>query len=370
MERQYSGKLLREIREKQYTVEERGLPILVKPVPDDDRKGVLDPRVYAMNKKQFSGLRGWIARRMMKKMAGKAPDLEMIRKMMNGVKSIPITSGVAIRWQTVQNGDVAVPVRVYTPEGPAEGHKPVLFYIHGGGFVAGRFEVVEQLCKLFVQKTGWPCVSVEYRLAPEHPYPAGLDDCFAVLRWVYENAASFGGDAQKICAAGDSAGGNLAEVCALKDRDGGARMVAATVLLYPTVNMAGAEDENYRFSTDEYTIAPEQENMILPMITLFGGGMGELGKMLGAADPRDPYLSPYLADLSGLPPCMVCYGEFDFLRVECEAFARKMKQAGGAVKAVRYCGLSHAFCDMVGVLPQAEDCVAEIGEFMGERLLG
>ncbi len=367
MERQYSQELLAALTKKENTVEENGLPILVKPIPDLDAPGVLDPRVYASIAPQFKGIKGALMKSMMKGMAKKDKkiDPEQMRKMMNGIKSIPIVDTVAVNERSVRNGDVSVPIRIYVPEKPGAGGRPVFYFIHGGGFVAGRFEVVEEFCKLMVEKTDCPAVSVGYRLAPENPYPAGLDDCFAVLEWIYENAAQFGGDGEKICVAGDSAGGNFATVCAMKDRDNGTHMVKVQALLYPTVDMAGIEDANLHFDINAYSIAPEQKSMIQPMLEFMKAGMGgKIGETLGVEDDSIPYLSPYLGDLTGLPPCIILFGEFDFLRLECEAYARKLQRAGVEVKAVRYSGMSHAFADMVGVQPQAEDCAQEIAGFM------
>ena len=366
-ERKYSPELLQAIAEKQTIVNERGLDILVKPVPDDSRPGAVDPRTYAGARKMFTGIKGFIVRRFMKKLID-ANDPEgsakRIRNMMSGVKSIPITSGVETECATVQANDVDVPIRIYTPKVKASTLVPVFYYIHGGGFLAGRPEVVEEMCKLMVQNTGCVSVQVDYRLAPEHLFPAAVDDCYAVLQWVHANAAQFGGDAEKIIISGDSAGGNLATVCAMLDRDAGTNMVKAQALIYPTVNAAGVEDEEYKFSLDEYTILSEHRRVAEGMIGLLQGN--SFCELMGIKDAKDVRISPYLADLTGMPPTIILYAEFDFLRVECEAYARKLKKAGVPVKAVRYSGMDHGFADRTGVTPQAEDCMIEIGNYMKE----
>ena len=366
-ERKYSPELLRAISEKQTLVNERGLDILVKPIPDDPRPGAVDPRTYAGALKMFTGVRGFVVRRFMKKLIDvndPQGSAKRIRNTMSGIKSLPITSGVATEYATVQANDVDIPIRIYTPEAKVLTPVPVFYYIHGGGFLAGRPEVVEEMCKLMVQNTGCVSVQVDYRLAPEHLFPSAVDDCYAVLQWIYANVAQFGGDAEKIIISGDSAGGNLATVCAMLDRDAGTHMVKAQALIYPTVNAAGVEDEEYKFSLDEYTILPEHRRIAEGMIRLLQGSLH--CELMGIKDATDVRISPYLADLTGMPPAIILYAEFDFLRVECESYARKLKKAGVPVKAVRYSGMEHGFADRTGATPQAEDCMIEIGNYMKE----
>ncbi len=372
-QRRYTKDLLDALATQAKTVNEQGLDILVKPIPDGARPGLADPRFYKEMAPLFTGVKGFIAKQMMKSFSNpKSPEkmAENMRRMFDGIKSIPITGGVSTARQTVSANGVEVPIRIYTPENQAANKQPVFYYIHGGGFAAGSMDVVEEMCKLVVEKTGCVSVSVGYRLAPEHPFPGGLDDCWAVLRWIYENAGSFGGDGARICISGDSAGGNLAAVCAMKDRDAGTRMVKVQALLYPTVNMAGVEDEDYHFSADIFEIAPEHAALLVPMTSMLKSASGEggLASLLGVKDMKDPYVSPYLGHMDGLPPCIILYGEYDFLRVECESYARKLQKAGVEVKAVRYRGLSHGFADVIGKYPQAEDCMDEVGKFMMAHL--
>ncbi|MEK3660270.1 alpha/beta hydrolase [Paenibacillus sp. FSL H8-0261] len=370
MERKYSQQLLTSMLERQHVINENGLDILIKPIPETDEPGVLDPRFYQSMESILKGFKGMLVKMMLKGSRKKniQKSAAQMRKMMNGVNSIPITEGVDVRHATVQNGDVAVPVRIYTSQKKSGELQPVFYYIHGGGFVAGGPEVVEEMCKLVVANTGCVSIQVDYRLAPENPYPAGLDDCYTVLKWIYAHAEEFNGDPNRICISGDSAGGNLATVCAMKDRDEGTQMVKAQALLYPSVDAAGMQEHMQR--RDVYEISPSQEKEIRSILDLLSGGLGTvgLGEYLGVPDDTIPHVSPLRGDLKGMPPVIILFGEYDFLRIEDDAYALKLKESGVKVKTVRYKGLSHGFADQVGVTPQAEDSLIEIGNFMLENV--
>jgi acetyl esterase/lipase len=377
VERRYSQELLDLIQKKQRFVRERGIDILVKPVPDDDRPGAMDPRLLADTLPIVRGFRGLLvslAFALMLRTRNPRKLARRMRRFFNNVDSIPVTGGVSVLSDTIPVGDIRVPIRVYRAQEdgePAEAAalKPVFLYIHGGGFAAGHPGVVEEMVKQVARNTRCLAVQIDYRLAPEHPYPAALDDCYGVLKWLCKNAGSYGGDGERILIAGDSAGGNLAAVCAMKDRDEGTRMVKAQALLYPVLNMAGKEDRDYHFSLDQYRYLSAQKKAAKFRITAMrSSSSGILGLLLGVKDESHPYLSPYLGDLRGLPPCIILFGEFDFFRLENEAYARKLARAGVPVKVVRYSGLGHAFAEPIGVQPQAEDCMREIGEFMMEQL--
>jgi acetyl esterase/lipase len=379
VERRYSPELLDRIRQKQRLVRERGIDILVKPVPDDDRPGAMDPRLLADTLPMVRGPRGLLISLAFKLMLRTRNPRKLARRMrrfFNNVESIPVTGGVSVISDTVPLENAGVPIRVYRAredgepaDKPAGAPEPVFLYIHGGGFAAGHPGVVEEMVKQVTRNTRCLAVQVDYRLAPENPYPAALDDCYGVLKWLYKNAGRYGGDGERILIAGDSAGGNLAAVCAMKDRDEGTRMVKAQALLYPVLNMAGKEDRDYHFSLDQYRYLSEQKKAVKFRITAMrSSASGVLGLLLGVKDESHPYLSPYLGDLRDLPPCIILFGEFDFFRLENEAYARILAGAGVPVKVVRYSGMGHAFAEPIGIQPQAEDCMREIGEFMMEHL--
>lgn len=362
MGRKYSQELLDKIMEKQETVNMKGAEVLVKNLPDCDARGAMDPRLFNDMKAQMEMMAS-MAEGEPKKDA--APSLVELRGMFAAIKSTPIVEKkMDIIRETVEAADgYEIPVRIYKSETMKE-NAPILYYIHGGGFFGGSPDVVEELVKLIVEKTDVLAVSVDYRLCPENPYPTGHEDCYSVLKWIHGNAERLGGDKNNIFVAGDSAGGNLAQYCTTRDMEQGAGMVKGQLLLYPTLNMANVEDEFFKWSRDEYEIAPEHEAAAGMMLGMMQGMSGTLGQVLGTADIENEYLSPYIRNPKGLPPTFITVGEHDYLKVECLAYAAKLAKAGVETKTVLYKGFGHAYGDNIGVYPQSEDCAMEMGNFI------
>ncbi|WP_055666935.1 alpha/beta hydrolase [Desnuesiella massiliensis] len=363
MSRKYSQELLDKIIERQGIVNIKGAEVLVKKLPDSDERGAMDPRLYKDMKKQIILMK--FMPKSLLKMDISPKSIGKLRKMFCEIKSNPmVEKKIDIIHGTVKATDgYKIPVRIYKSETVKE-NAPILYYIHGGGFFGGSPDVVEELVKLIVEKTDILAISVDYRLCPENPYPTGHEDCYSVLKWIYDNTESLGGNKNNIFVAGDSAGGNLTQYCTTKDMEQGLGMVKGQLLLYPTLNMAKVEDEFFKWSRDEYEIAPKYKAGIEMILGMFEGLSGGLGEILGTTDIKNEYLSPYIREPKGLPPTFITVGEHDFLKVECLAYAAKLTKAGVETKTVLYKGLGHAYGDNVGVYPQSEDCAIEMGNFI------
>lgn len=239
----------------------------------------------------------------------------------------------------------AIPVRIYTPAG--EGPLPVLLYFHGGGWVIGSPDTVHPTCSLLANRAGAVVVSVDYRMAPEHKFPAAAEDCYAATAWVAENARSFGGDPQRIAVSGDSAGGNLAAVVALMAREKGYPQLAYQVLIYPVTD--------HSFDTPSYRENGTDYFLTTAMMEWFWNHY-----INGDEDGRDWRASPLqVADASNLPPAFVITAEFDPLRDEGEAYARKLAEAGNTVTLKRYLGQIHGFCTLLGAMPAGRQALEE-----------
>ena len=218
-----------------------------------------------------------------------------------------------------------IPVRIYTPAGAGSEPLPCLIYYHGGGWVLGDIEGLDTACRALANRAGCKVVSVEYRLAPEHKFPAPLDDSYAALEWVAANAASIGVDPDRLAVGGDSAGGNLAAAVTLRARDQGGPGIRSQLLVYPVTN--------HDFGTPSYAENGDGYLLTRDMMTWFWDHY-----VTTADDGKDPLASPLQAtDLSGLPRALVLTAEFDPLRDEGEAYAARLRDAGcaGHAEALR-----------------------------------
>ncbi len=240
-----------------------------------------------------------------------------------------------------------IPLRVYRPSERTD--LPVLVYLHGGGWVICSLETHDVSCRQLANGADCVVVSVDYRLAPEHRFPAAPEDCYAALRWTARNAASLGGDPRRLAIGGDSAGGNLTAAVSLMARDRKGPQLCHQLLIYPVTDHA--------FDTDSY-----RENADAPILTreMMQGFWGHY--LARDEDGLHPYASPLRAeDLSGLPPAHLITAEYDPLRDEGEAYARRLAVAGVPVVQRRYDGMIHGFFgfgDFIDLAREAVDDVA------------
>jgi acetyl esterase len=236
--------------------------------------------------------------------------------------------------------------RLYVPSGVST-PGPLLVFFHGGGWVYGDLDSHDPPCRFLAERSGVRVLSVEYRLAPEHPFPAGLDDAVAAYRWVTENAASLGADVTRLGVGGDSAGGNLATVTAIEAAQEGLPL-AFQLLVYPGTDASTETDSRRRFGHDLYLTQEFIDRSLDRYVP-------------DPARRADPRVSPLLADIpAGLAPAYVATAGFDPLRDEGEAYARKLADAGIAVELRRFSDQIHGFLNVVGVGRSARDAAAEV----------
>jgi acetyl esterase len=238
-----------------------------------------------------------------------------------------------------------IPVRIYTPQGT--GPLPVLVYFHGGGWVLGDLETHDGTCRTLANAAGCLVIAVDYRLAPEHKFPAAPEDCYAVTKWVVLNAASFGWDPTKIAVGGDSAGGNLTAAVALMAADRGAPTLVYQLLIYPVTNYT-LDTPSYRENADGYLLTRDA-------MQWFWGHY-----LANESDGQNAYASPLRArDCRRVPPALVITAEFDPLRDEGEAYAARLREAGVPVEVKRYNGMIHGFFSLGHVMEQGKKAVAD-----------
>jgi acetyl esterase len=361
MEASYE-ELLRVLQHKTHTETNRyGQRILVKEIPDADTPGEFDPRVLRMHlaaeEPVFAPGYGDCLTAMRGRMGWPNRDVTGGRTDTRRAE-IPAADG----WR--------IPVEIYTPRAPASAPRPCIVFFHGGAFYGGTVRCVANDCRCLADLAGAAVVSVDYRLSPEYPFPYGFHDCCDVVDWLYENPAAFGIDRARIAVAGDSAGGNLAAAAALRDRDRGTRHICFQALIYPVLNLYGEPHPAYVWREEDYTIRGEHADLVRAAVralgTDFGSQMAVLYTYGSRETGRSPYASPLFAkDLAGCAPALILSAEFDYLRLEGEAYGRLLEKAGCPVRMLRYQGMDHAFLDKTGDCPQCEDALREIAAAFG-----
>jgi acetyl esterase len=264
--------------------------------------------------------------------------------------------GIGTQDQTIAGPAGPIPIRVYRPEGVAAS-APIVLYLHGGGFVIGNLDTHDVVCRSYCRAAGAVVVSADYRLAPEHPYPAAADDAFAAFRFVAANAASLGGDPARIVVGGDSAGGNLAVVAALRARDEGGPAPAALIPFYPVTDLAdlgrnasyraygdgsaGLSARDMEWFTEQYCPPPRR---------------------------REAYASPIAAaSLRGLPPTLVVLAEHDVLHDEGRDLAVRLAADGVPTTLLEVSGVNHGFLSAAPEMEETKAVYRHIGDWLAVR---
>lgn len=250
-----------------------------------------------------------------------------------------------IRNFTMNGPGGGLALRQYIPETEEPGPLPALVFFHGGGFVFGNPDIYDNYCRLLADAGGLCVISVDYRLAPEHIFPAATEDALAATIWVTENAISLGIDAGRIAVGGDSAGGNLAAGVCLALRHTGEYKPAAQLLIAPLTHVLGLYDSRARLY-DDLLLSEKAARWFME-------------KYLGeTTDPDDPRVSPLLAeDVSGVPPAYIMLGGDDPLHDEGAAYGEKLRAAGVEVQVADYPDRMHDFSFMLAIFPDARDAV-------------
>ena len=288
-----------------------------------------------------------------------APTLPETRAMYRGLQpTAPQLKVGEVRDASIPGPAGPVPVRHYIPEG--KGPFPVIVHFHGGGFIMGDLETHDAQCRLLCREANAIVMAVDYRLGPEHPYPAGHDDSYAALVWAGQHAASFGGDPARIGVAGDSAGGHLALYCALRaKRDGGPKLKGLLAVV-PGVVMGPPLTEDVKRGRET------RNNSLLSC-----DGMDNFvaAYFQNPADAKDPALDLLGADLKGLPPSIIAPAEIDVLHDEGVAIAGKLKAAGVPTQLMVGEGMVHIYFSVTEVFPSARPFAVKAAKAMGDLLM-
>lgn len=248
-----------------------------------------------------------------------------------------------------------LPARIYRPSG--EGPFPVLLYLFGGGWTLGTLDTCDGVCRNLCADASCLVMSVQYRRAPEHRFPAAPQDCYAAACWLAAHAAEFGGDPQRLGVGGDSSGGNLSAAVTLMARDRGGPPIRCQVLVYPNTD--------YRADTPSRREIEDRAMFNCHSVDWYWGHY-----LAGPADGDNPLASPLrAASLRGLPSALVISAEYDPLRDEAEAYAHRLQAEGVPAVLTRYDGMVHGFFTMSGVLDDARAALRQVSGFLRTELV-
>jgi acetyl esterase len=246
----------------------------------------------------------------------------------------------SIREQTIDGPGGPLRIRIYTPHG--EGPFPLMVFFHGSGFVLCSLDTHDGMCRNLCAGAGCVVASVDYRLAPEHKFPAGIEDCLYATRWAAAHAAELGANPMRIAVAGDSAGANMAAVTALRVRDEDGLTLCCQLLLYPVTDYHTPGTPSYEENAEGYGLTRDTMQWFWAHY------------LSDDSEGRHPHASPLRApDLSGLPPALVITAEYDPRRDEGEFYAERLRTAGVPTALTRYDGVNHGFMFWVGVVDKA-----------------
>ena len=259
---------------------------------------------------------------------------------------------LSIKNSYIPYGNISVPIRIYTPFG--KGPFPIMVYFHGGGFVLGDIDTVDNLCSYIAKKSERIVISVGYRLAPEHPFPAAINDAWAALQWVHYNAHTFNGTNIDIAVAGDSAGGNLAALTAIKARDSNLQ-IGSQWLFYPWLD--------FSHQSTSHDLYGESYNLTTKELEWF------LSAYLPNTLNRDlPSVSPLKqSNLSHLPDAIILTAQFDPLHDDGKRYAKALKKAGNHVDYSICIGMEHSFLNKTGEMKQAKEALDQIARKLKAR---
>ncbi|HVW31909.1 MAG TPA: alpha/beta hydrolase fold domain-containing protein [Acidimicrobiia bacterium] len=280
-------------------------------------------------------------------------SVEEGRAVINGFGSFMIPSEeVAQVFDAMALGpEEGIPVRLYVPESGQE-PRPVIVYFHGGGFCTGSVDLVDPICRALANRTGYAVASVEYRLAPEHPYPAAVTDAYAATAWIASRGQHFGIDGNRIVVMGDSAGATLATVTCMTagDNEGEPRIVLQ-VLVYPALDLATFDRPSYTENGEGYLLTT---GMMEWFRNHYLAGVEDLAK--------DAYCSPLrgIGSLTAMPPAIIVVGEYDPLRDEGEAYGELLNHLEGYAEVRREEGMIHGFFWMGGAIDRGRELLDEL----------
>lgn len=357
--REYSERLIKKLQEKEIVLSVNGVDLEIKEISD----GIISDTI---EQKLLPEVESMYQCKSYRDIEQAPPSIEEIRGMMGGFNYNLNTVEIYTRYLEVATSCGQVPIWMYYPR-KMKGKRPALLYVHGGAFFGGSVFAVENQCRLIAERANCVVCNIDYSLAPECSYPGQLTQVYECLSYLYMNAEEYNIDSHEIYMGGDSAGGNIAAATAQMDRDKNTKYLKGQILIYAKLTFTNNLLEGYVRDLSAFKLIEEQRKYI-PVMTQIGSDESNVGDervyVQGKYDITIPYISPVFGEKEELPKTLLLQAEYDGLRLEGEFYAKQLQEAGVSIKMVRYRGVNHGFFDKLGILPQAEDAVDEIVQFI------
>ncbi len=366
--KKYDDSEIAKIHEPAGTVKVNGADVQLKESPGRKGKGYMDPYELAIIQDNWAASDGEEGENPFEADLPMDEMIPFLRDIMGFANLNLNTKELITKYETVEAAGNQIGLwRYYLRRGTTD-PKPCLIFIHGGGWIGGTVYCVENSCKLICELADAVVFNVDYDLSPEVKFPVAANECYDVVKHVYEHADEYGIDKNRITVAGDSAGGNLSAVISLKDRDEGTHYIHQEILLYPAVTFGRYAADGYAWDIKEYEISKKDEKAIKGSLMLgrptdLEGNMEADAYLGDIANAASPYASPMMAkDFTGLPKTIVITAEYDGLRLQGEFYGSQLANAGVDTTIYRYCGCTHAIIDRLGFQPQTEEICLTIAE--------
>lgn len=329
----------------------------LKRVPNENRYHIADPTVISKVESSGNYLLNYENSIDIKNM-----NLVQLRNEMGSPNLDLCSSPIEEYPYLVRLHDRMIPITIFRHA--VQEKQKALIFIHGGGFIGGSTNVLKNQCRLLAEQSGAAVISIDYRLAPENPYPAGLNDCKDIIFWLADHAEELNILSNKIAISGESAGGNYAMACSLSEAG---KHIALTIPIYGAFDLSHPSVNNY-WNYDAYPVIPEHKKYVLTRLNRFANLNTCIQQMYCSKKKiHNPEVSPlYAKDFSYLKNVVMIEAEFDFFRLSNDLMAQKLLDANIPCRIIRYQGMDHGFFDRLGYCAQTKDCILEIANLMKE----
>lgn len=325
----------------------------LKRIPHESRFHVVDPKVIEKVEKSGKYILTY------QESDTEHLDITELRKEMGSPNLNLCTTEVEEIPYLVSLSDRKIPITFFRV--PDQKKQPVIIFIHGGGYIGGSTSVLRNQCRFLAEQSAATVISIDYRLAPECPFPCAYYDCKDVIQWVLQNADLWNLDLSNLTVAGESAGGALALACGLSDIG---KYINLVIPIYGAIDICSATDLDY-WDYENYIVIPEHQKYVITRLNRFRNLNAVLQDLYISSDSeiKNPMVSPlYANDLSNLSNVLIIEAEYDYFRLSNDLFAKRLLESNIPCEIIRYQGMDHGFYDRLGYCEQTKDCILEIAQ--------